>query len=1022
MSITRYAVLRRIATTAIVVALLVLGFLGLASLPVNFLPDITYPLIKVHIWWRGATPDEIDKGIADPVERQMATVDDLDYLESSSIEGMYTLQANFRYGANIDAAYQSALAAMSRAARNLPKDIDPPFIVKADPSALPVVQVTINSDEWDLVKLRTWADNWFQDQLLATPGVAGTEIVGGLKREIRVLLDPDALEKHGLTLSGVIARLRDENVEQFGGRVTTGAKEIIARTVGEYRSLDEIRSIVLTRNEGAKVYLRDIADVQDAHEEVRVITRLNGKPCVKLNVLKQANANTVTVARSVSQRIQELQPVLPAGLQLGMVENQADYVTTALAGVRNAALEAILLLIIVVFLFLGSWRQVLVVIAALPTSLVLNFGLMKLAGFSLNIFSLGGLVIATAILLDNSIVVIENITRQRRAKPGSPTDTVTIEATGEVGAAVAAATVAFLALFVPFLLVPGLTSLLFHELILVLAGIVVISLAVALTVTPMLTALLLGGGETGPRRATWFERLFARVTDGYGSLLKRVLNRRTGVVAAFSAILVVAVVLLGKLGSEFLPKMDDGRVFVKAKLPTGAAVGETDRVLREVEERIAGDRLVESYYTLVGGKIWGLATYEIANEGEVNIQLVPRHSRKLSTQGYIQKLRPVLAQISAPGGNVMVTQTQAKGIRKMGESDIEVKIKGQDMTRLYDLARKTASTMNDLKHFTNVYVAIDMNKPEYQVHIDRTRAAELGLSVTDVANALRSLVTGAVATQYRDGDDYYNLRVMVPEDRITSRQDIENLPLSTAQGGYVRIRDVAEVQPAVGPVEIIREDQVKEAVVRADAAGASVGVALSELKAALAKLDRPTGYEFTYGGQAQLMADMQKTLLVVLVLAAFLAFIALAVQFNNLKLPALILGSVPFCLAGSIFMLLVTGLPLGATVIIGVLVVVAATVNEGVLLMTFAEELKKTQGLSPSEAVSAAAKIRLRPRVMITVAALAAFTPLALGLEAGGEMLQPMAAAAVGGLLFAIPVSLFLMPALYVMFTRAKAA
>jgi len=1022
MILTSYAVHRRLATSAIMLALVVLGFYGLWRLPVDFLPSVTYPMIKVHIWWRGATPEEIDKSIADPLERQMATVDDLDFLESSSIEGMYTLQANFRYGVDVNVAYQDALAAMARVARELPRDMDPPVVIKADPSQLPVVQMTVSSERWDLVQLRTWVDEWLQDQLLAVPGVAGTEIVGGLKREIRVLLDPQALEKHGLALPVVLARLREENIEQFGGRVTAGPQEIIARTLGEYRSLDDIRAIVLARNGQAKLTLGDVAEVVDAHEEVRVITRLDGRPCVKLSVLKQANANTVAVAAAVSQRMQELQPLLPEGVKLGMVENQADYVAAALGGVRNAAVEAAVLLILIIYFFLGSWKQVLVMVVALPITLVLNFGLMKLAGFSLNIFSLGGLVIAIGVLLDNSIVVIESITRRRHEQPDEPSDVAVVAATGEIGAAVAAATLAFLALFVPFLLVPGLTSLLFRELILVLAGIVVISLLVALTVTPMLTVSLLGKRPPGARRMTRFERFFAWVTAGYGWLLARVLRGRWLILAAAVGVLAIAWFLVPRLGSEFLPRMDDGRIMVKVKLPTGAALAETDAVLRRIEQQLRDDPLIQSTFSLVGGKVWGLYTYEIANEGELNLQLVPPGQRQLTTSAYVQRLRPLVAQLPVPGGNAMVMQMNVKGIRKLGDADIEVKIKGPDMATLYQQARQIAGTMNELAHFTNVHVSMDLSKPEYQVRIDRVRAAELGVSIGDIADTMRSLISGAVATRYRQGDEYYNLRVIIPEHRITSRQDVENLPLTTARGGYLRLKDVAQVAAAVGPVEIVREDQVKQVIVRGDAAGVSVGKALEGLQAAMARQPRPMGYEVTYGGQAQMIAEMRQTVLSVLAFAIFFAFIVLAVQFNSFRLPALILGTVPVCLAGLVFALLATGFPLGATVIIGALVVVAATVNDGVLLFTYADELRAGQRLAPREAVLEAAKIRLRPRVMTTVSTLVGLLPLALALEAGGDMLQPMAVGAVGGLAMEIVVALFLMPCLYVLTTKPPRA
>jgi hydrophobic/amphiphilic exporter-1 (mainly G- bacteria), HAE1 family len=1019
MRITHYSVKRRLATSAIMLAFTVLGLYGLWRLPVDFLPSITYPMVKVHIWWSGATPEEIDRSIADPLERQMATVDGLDFLESSSIEGMYTLQANFKYGVDLNVAYQDILAAMARVARGLPKDIDPPIVIKADPSQQPIVQLTVNSDQWDLVQIRTWADTWLQDQLLSVPGVAGTEIVGGLKREIRVHLDPEALEKYGISLTDILKRLREENVEQFGGRVTVGTKEIIARTMGEYQTLDDIRNVLLTRDGQAKVFLRDVAEVTDSHENARVITRLNGKPSVKLSVLKQADANTVEVAKAVSQRVQQLESQLPAGISLGLVENQADYVQRALDGVRNAAVEAALLVILIVWLFLGSWRQVLVIMTALPLTLILNFGLMKLAGFSLNIFSLGGLVIAIGILVDNSILVIEIITRRRHEKPDAPTDDLVVEATAEIGPAIVAATLSFLALFVPFLLVSGLISLLFRELILVIAGIVVISLVMAVTVTPMLTAMLLGRGEV-QQKSSRFELFFDRITDGYGLALNKVIKGRWIVLLVFVAVLISAIFLSKRLGSEFLPQMDDGRIMVKVKLPTGASLAETDQALAEIEKKIQKDDRIESIFTLCGGKVWGLYTYEIANEGELNIQLKPRSHRDLSTKEYIEYLRPIVGKVAVPGGKAMVTQMKTKGIRKLGDADIEVKIKGKDVATLYDLARQTAGAMNKLDHFKNVYVSMDMTKPEYKIHIDRQRATELGVAVSEIAETLHSLITGAVTTRYRDGDDYYNIRVIVPENKILNRQDVENLPLKLAQGGFLRLKDVAEVKQAAGPVEIIREDQIKQVIVRGDAAGVSVGQALAELQQELKTKKNSFGYEYSFGGQAQMMNDMKESVLSILAFAVFFAFIVLTVQFNSFKLPALILGSVPFCLAGLIFIMLFTGLPLGATVIIGVLVIVAATVNNGVLLFTFANELREREGLPVQEAILQASKIRLRPRIMTTIAVLVGFVPLALAIEEGGDMLQPMAVAAIGGLFMDMLVALFLMPCLYVITSTEK--
>jgi hydrophobe/amphiphile efflux-1 (HAE1) family protein len=1017
MKITQYAVHRRLATSAIVVALVVLGLYGLWRLPVDYLPNITYPLVKVQIKWAGATPEEIDTDIADPLERLMSTVDRLDYLESSSIEGMYNLNVYFEYGADVDIAFQDALAALTRAQQDLPDDIEAPYVYKADPSQLPVMQLTVSSDRWSPVKLRDWADNWLQDRILAVQGIAGAEVVGGLEREIRILLDPAAMEKHQLSLDEVIKRVAAENVEQTGGRVTVGPKEIIARTMGEYSNLEDIRTVVVAGEGHRKVYLRDIAEVIDGHEEARLITRFNGRESVKISVLKEAEANTVQTAEAVVRLLDELEAELPQGLQLDYVEDQAVYVKQALTGVRNAATAAAVLLIIVVYLFLGSVRQVVVMAIALPLTLVLNFGLMKLAGFSLNIFSLGGLVVAIGVVLDNSIVVVENISRLRRENPDQDDAGHAVAATTEVGPSLVAATLSFLALFVPFLLVPGLTSLLFRELILVIAGIVIISLVVAVSVTPMITATLFGGGRQA-RRSDGFERLFVQFTEGYGWVLDRMIGWRWLVVAVFLLVVAGAVMLSGRLGGEFLPLIDDGRIMVKVKMPTGASVSETDRVLLKIEEQIKGDPLIQSAFTLAGGYVKGLTTYQIANEGQVDIQLIYKAARDISTGEYVARLRKVVGKIQPPGGKVMVKQMPIKGIHGMQASDIVVQVRGQDMETLADLSSRTARTINGLDHFQNVFVSMDLSKPEFQIKVDRVKAAELGVSVADVASSLRSLITGAVATRYRDGGNYYDIRLLVPDKQIGTRQDVENLSLISAQGDVLRLRDIATVVPASGPVEIIRENQVKQITVEADITSGDLAGAVSELQSALSELERPAGYVFDFGGRAEMMADMKDTVLAVLGFALFFSFIVLTVQFNSLKLPGLILGSVPICLSGVVFLMYLTSLPLGATVIIGVLVVVAATVNDGVLLLTYANDLQKQQGLTPHLSVVNAAKTRLRPRVMTTVTTMIGFLPLALNLEEGGDMLQPMAVAAIGGLGMEMLVALFLMPCMYVFVAR----
>ncbi|TVS13427.1 MAG: efflux RND transporter permease subunit, partial [Planctomycetaceae bacterium] len=619
--------------------------------------------------------------------------------------------------------------------------------------------------------------------------------------------------------------------------------------------------------------------------------------------------------------------------------------------------------------------------------------------------------------LDNSIVVVENISRLQGEQPNKNIKRQAISGTAEVGPAIVAATLSFLALFVPFLLVPGMTSLLFRELILVIAGIVVISLLVAVAMTPMLATLFLGQ-QSGRRETTRFERFFDRVAEGYGWILERAVRRRWAVVMLFIAMLSLAGWLLGRVGGEFLPMVDDGRVMVKVMLPTGASVSETDRVLQQIEQRIADDPLIESAFSLAGGRVQGLYTYEVANEGQIDIQLIPKSQRPVSTRQYVAGLQPTVAQVPAPGGRIMARQMPIKGIHGLRAADLMVEVRGQDMETLSDLAQRTADIMSGLGQLTNVSISMDMTKPEYQVKVDRTRAAELGVSVEDISRMLRSLVGGAVVSRYREAGEYHDIRLVIPENRLTSHHQIENLVVSGTAGNAIRVRDVATIGEAVGPLEIIRQNQVRQVTVEANAAGVDLAGAVANLRRELDDLEIPVGYEFGFGGQAELMADMRQAVMAVLAFAVFFAFIVLTVQFNSVKLPALILGSAPFCLAGLVFGLYLTGLAFGATVLIAILVVIALNVNDGVLLMTFAEELHQKQGLSPTEAVVRAAKIRLRPRLMTTITTMIGFVPLALNLGEGADMLQPMAIGAIGGLITEALVALFFMPCLYALSTR----
>ena len=1019
MKLTQTAIRRPVATIVLTISALVLGFFGYSNLPTDFLPEITYPMVKVYVYWRGATPEEINDNIADPVERVMSTVDNLDYLESSTIEGMYQLLVNFEYGTDVDVAYQDVVAKMGLATRQLPPDTDPPVMFKADPSQLPVVQLIVESDNRDLVDLRLWVENILQDQFLSIKGVAGTEIVGGLKREIQILIDKERLSAYNLTLEQIIKRIKDENIERLAGRVTEGNREFSLRTIAEYKTIDDIQNTIIRNSNKGVIKVKDLARVIDSHEEQRVVTRFNGQPAIKLNILKQADANTVEVSDAVNELIKKLEQTAPADLKFNTVENQSDYIKGAISGVRDSAIVAIVLVIIVIYLFLGHFRQVLVMLIALPVTILFNFFIMQLLGFSINIFSLGGLVVAMGVVLDNSIVVIENITRIHKNRGEFNEDTAVV-GTSDVALAIVASTLTFLALFMPFLMIPGLTSLLFQELILTIAGIVVISLLVALTVTPMLSHYLVVKVGSKSGKKSYFDLFIESLNSLYQKLLNKLLPLRWFVLAVFVLMLTGSYFLFRNIGSEFLPKIDDGRIMVKVILPPGTSVEKTDKLLQNLESVVKEQKEVDKYFTLSGGKVWGLVTYEIASEGQIDIELVEKSRRDISTDDFIEQLRPLVMKKMIPGGKIVVQQAKMKGIRRTGESDIEIKVRGIDLEQIQQAAQEVVKQMNTLDGLTNVRIGTQINKPEYQIEVDKVRLAALEMSTNQFATSVRTYVDGLVATELREAGEYYDIRVMAPDENIASKQDVENILIDISANNKVPLRTVATVKEELGPVEIVREDQIKQIVVSSDAVkGANIGETAALLQNKLAVINLPEGYSLEFGGQVYLMEESQNVMLQIILFALFFAYVILAIQFNSFKQPLMILIGVPFALIGSSLALYLSDLPAGSTVLIGIIIMSGGIATQGVVLISVINDFIE-QGLSVKEAILTAAPLRIRPILMTQATTILGLTPLAINFGEGGDMLQPMAIAVIGGLFFSLFVTLLLLPNLYLIFERNK--
>jgi len=1012
-----------VATTALVLTLVFLGFYGLANLKVDFLPSIVYPLVKVQIVWKGATPQEIEDNIATPVERALGTIDNLDYLDSSCLEGAYKLNVNFLDGTDVDIAFQDVVARLNAVSRKLPSDIEPPSVVKADPSQLPIVEMVVSSETMDQVKLRTWVDNYLQYRFIAVHGVAAAEVSGGLLREIRVNIDQRRLQSFGLSLAKVIQTLKDENLEQMGGRAISTSREFTVRTTGEYQSLSDIRQVVVSVTpQGQPVYLSDIGTVEDTHEEQRIIARLNSKPCVKLSISKQAAANTVEVDRAIRQRLQQLIPTLPEGVHIDIVYGQADYINAAISSVRDAAFLAALLVVLVILFFLTGLRRIIIVVMTLPLSLLAALFMMHLAGYSLNLFSLGGLTVAIIVVLDNCVVVLENITRIQETQPDRD-DTASAGA-AEVASAVFFSTLTFLAIFLPFLLVSGMASLLFRELVIIVATTIIASTLLALSVTPMLAARWLvnkgGGTHRENRLMRWSNGVMDRLLHIQRQALEWSLRHKLTIIVLSFLFFVTGLVLLRWLGSEFLPRMDDGRVMVKVRMPSGASLSRTDRVLRRIEDLVREDPHIENYFTLAGGKVERAVTYEVANEGEVDIKLVPRAKRNISTDQYLAWLSGEIKKATLPGARIKVMRPTIAGIKSTMDRDVEIQVRGEDLETLSETADALMGSIRDIPNLQNLDTSLDITKPEYQIVVDRQRAADRGLSVTQIANTVRGLVDGLVATEYRKEGWYYDLRARIQEGSIRSLQDIQSLSLSAPRGGMVNLGDVATVVRRTGPLQIDRQNQIRQISVTGDAMGRSIGEVTKDVRSHLSAFNLPSGYELIYAGQSRLMAQNAKSLGLVLLLALFFGYVVLAIQFESFIEPFLILIRVPLSLIGVAAALVLTRTPVGATVAIGIVLLAGIEIYHGVVLIAYIDQLRR-QGRSLDDAIREGTTARLRPILMTLIVGIMGLLPLALGLGEGVELLRPMAIAMEGGLLFSIFLTLLVLPVLYALMVRKYA-
>ncbi|MGH7539946.1 MAG: efflux RND transporter permease subunit, partial [Gemmatimonadota bacterium] len=714
----------------------------------------------------------------------------------------------------------------------------------------------------DLVSLREWVELRLRPRLLTIEGVASVDVAGGLVREVHVVLDQERLRSYGLSVSEVIDALWSANQNVAAGLVRSSEREVVSKTQGKFRSVEEIRRTPLALAGGRHVPLSEVARIEDTHREQRLWARLDGVPAVKLSVRKQPNANTVAVATDVAERLGDLGTggFVPRDIRFETIQDQADFIRASVGSVRNAAVLGGGLAMLVVLLFLGSLRKTFIVGVVIPIAILATFVMMGLGGLSLNILSLGGLALGVGLLIDNSIVILENIFRHRDELGIEDPDTAARQGAGEVQSAVIAATSTNLAAVLPFLLISGLAALIFRELILTISFAILGSLLVALTVVPMLSAQFAkmrfsSGVKNWPplRAMDSGVRAFRRL---YRRLAPVVLGRPWAVLGIAAVACGLSLLLVRGAGNEFLPQVDDGNVGVYISLPPGSAAEETNRLALELERMVGEMPDVEHVFTTAGGFLWGGSTSERAGRGSLDIILAPATRRELSADAWVGELQRRVDERGFAGARIFVRPPRIRGLRtSVSGSAIALTVQGDDLRELQRLGEEIMTRLRGVPGLSNLEPSADETSPELAVELDRERAAYLGLDVAAVGQTLRTALDGTIATRYTEGNQEYDVRVMFPRDRFRSGEDLGSVALFPAGvgGAPVYVRDVARVYPTTGPTEILRENQNRVLRLTGDviAEVAPVGVVNDSIRVRLAGLDLPEGYTLIYGGEEE---------------------------------------------------------------------------------------------------------------------------------------------------------------------------
>lgn len=1018
MSIYGNSVKKPITTIMIFVAVVLFGLYSLFRLPVDLYPEIEFPAVTVFTTYPGASASDIEINITEPIENALNTIDDLKEVRSVSRDNLSIVTLEFEYETDLSEATNNIRDGLSLVSDALPDAADDPTIFKFNSSMFPIMMFAITADQ-SYDGIEKLLDEKVVNPLNRVNGVASISIIGAPTREVAVEFNPLRLEAYNLTLEQIGGILAAENLNMPLGNIEMGQLDYPFRVEGEFKASENLKNVVVGNFNGQVVYLNDVATVRDSIKEMSLDEKINGQNGVRIMVMKQSGANTVTVAQDLNDRLAELIPTLPKDVSIQTIFDSSEFIEGSINNLTQTLMYALIFVVLVVLFFLGRWRATFIVVLTIPISLIVSFIYLSISGNSINIISLSALSIAIGMVVDDAIVVLENITKH--IERGSSPREAAIYATNEVWLAVIVTTLTVVAVFFPMTMITGMTGIMFRQLGWIVTITVVTSTIAAISLTPMLSSVMLRlrTKKREPRRFSYDRTILPMLNkfdSWYERTLKWSLYHKKVIVFGALGILILSIVAAGNLAAEFMPQSDQSRFSISVELQSGTRVDKTVEIARYVDHMLKEKfPEIKIIATSAGADDQGGFTSMFQSTGSniinYNIRLVGIDEREKSIWTISEEIRQELAKIP----EIIVFNVTQGNAGMAGGNNVDVEIYGYDIETTTRLANQLSDSIATIADAREIKISREKEKPELRMELDRERLALNGLNTVMVSQALYNRVEGYIATRYRESGEEYDIVLRFKKEFRNSITDIENIVVQNQFGKMVKIKELGEVREYYTPPNIERKRRERIVTVSATPYKTSLGQLAEEIKKKIASVEMPREVMVEVGGAYEDQQEGFMDIAMLLTLSLLLVYIVMASQFESFKMPFIIMFSIPFAFSGVIFALLLTNTTLSVIAALGAVMLVGIVVKNAIVLVDYIN-LMRERGFELDEAITMSGKSRLRPVLMTALTTILGMLPLAFSTGEGAEIWSPMGISVIGGLVASTIITMVIVPVVYKLF------